>query len=74
MPAPPPAYAGLQSASPGTATWSDIFDEEERGAAYPMVERSDAACPDAGVSCAGLPYLAIGSMLHVRNVCARPVG
>lgn len=69
VPAPPPAYAGLQSRISGTATWSDAFDEEDRGAAYPMVERSDVGCPDAEVSCVGLPYLAIGSMLQVRNAC-----
>ncbi|WP_336212572.1 hypothetical protein [Nonomuraea sp. LPB2021202275-12-8] len=70
VPAPPPAYAGVQARISGTVTWSDIFDAEERGVGYPMVERSDAACADAGVSCAGLPYLAIGSLLQVRNVCA----
>lgn len=69
VPAPPPAYAGRQPRISGTATWSDVFDEEDRGAAYPMVERSDAGCPDAEVSCVGLPYLAIGSMLQVRNAC-----
>ncbi|MEU8251982.1 hypothetical protein [Nonomuraea sp. NPDC048916] len=69
VPPPPPAYAGVQPRISGTATWSDAFDEEERGLAYPMMERSDAACPDAGVSCAGLPYLALGSLLQVRNAC-----
>jgi hypothetical protein len=69
VPPPPPAYAGLQSRISGTATWSDVFDQEERGAAYPMVERADSGCPDAEVSCAGLPYLAIGSMLQVGNLC-----
>jgi len=69
VPAPPPAYGGLQSRISGTATWSDAFDEEDRGAAYPMVERSDVGCSDAEVSCVGLPYLAIGSMLQVRNAC-----
>ncbi|NUT44835.1 MAG: hypothetical protein HOV86_33065 [Thermoactinospora sp.] len=70
VPAAPPAYAGTQSRVSGTATWSDTFDEEERGAAYPMLERVDTGCPDAGLSCAGLPYLAIGSLLQVRNLCA----
>jgi hypothetical protein len=70
VPTPPPAYAGVQARIPGTVTWSDAFDEEERGVAYPMVERSDAACPDAGVSCAALPYLAIGSLVQIQNVCA----
>ncbi|MFD2356702.1 hypothetical protein ACFSTC_56760 [Nonomuraea ferruginea] len=69
VPAPPPAYGGMTSRISGTVTWADAFDEDERGAAYPMVERSDAGCPDAGVSCAGLPYLAIGSLLQVHNVC-----
>ncbi|MEV0597269.1 hypothetical protein [Nonomuraea cavernae] len=69
VPSAPPAYAGVQPRISGTATWSDAFDEEERGLAYPMVERADAACPDAGVSCAGLPYLALGSLLQVRNSC-----
>ncbi|GAB2940360.1 hypothetical protein ACFMQL_14700 [Nonomuraea fastidiosa] len=69
VPPPPPAYAGAQSRIAGTATWSDTFDEEERGAAYPMLERSDTGCPQAGVSCAGLPYLSLGSLLRVRNVC-----
>ncbi|MGW6498521.1 hypothetical protein [Nonomuraea angiospora] len=71
VPTPPPAYAGLQSRISGPATWSDTFDEEERGAAYPMLERSDTGCPDAGVSCTGLPYLAVGSLLQVRNLCSQ---
>ncbi|MGA4994730.1 hypothetical protein [Nonomuraea bangladeshensis] len=70
VPPPPPAYAGVQQRIAGTATWSDTFDEEERGAAYPMLERSDTGCADAGVSCAGLPYLALGSLLQIRNVCS----
>ncbi|MFG1697352.1 hypothetical protein [Nonomuraea sp. NPDC049309] len=69
VPPPPPAYAGAQSRIAGTATWSDTFDEEERGAAYPMLERTDTGCAQAGVSCAGLPYLSLGSLLRVRNVC-----
>ncbi|MET9063682.1 hypothetical protein [Streptosporangium sandarakinum] len=70
VPKPPPGYSGTQSRISGTATWSDAFDYAERGAAYPMLERSDADCPDTGVSCTGLPYLALGSTLTVRNVCA----
>lgn len=70
VPAPPPAYAGVHARVSGTATWSDAFDDGERGLAYPMVERSDAGCPDAEVSCTGLPYLAVGSLVQVRNVCA----
>ncbi|MEU6713762.1 hypothetical protein ABZ897_19985 [Nonomuraea sp. NPDC046802] len=71
VPPPPPAYAGVQSRISGTATWSDTFDEEERGAAYPMLEGSDIGCAEAGTSCAGLPYLAVGSLLQVRNLCSQ---
>nr|WP_157248512.1 hypothetical protein [Nonomuraea typhae] len=70
VPAPPPAYAGQQSRISGTATWADAFDEDERGAAYPMLERSDASCPDSAVSCIGLPYLSIGSLVQVKNLCS----
>lgn len=70
VPPPPPAYAGQQSRIAGTVTWSDAFDEDERGAAYPMLERADAGCAQAGVSCTGLPYLALGSLLQVQNVCS----
>jgi hypothetical protein len=69
VPAPPPAYGGAQSRISGTITWSDTFDEDERGAAYPMLERSDTGCAESGTSCIGLPYLSLGSMLTVKNVC-----
>lgn len=65
-----PAYGGGRSRVSGTAVWSDAFDEDERAAAYPMVERSDVRCVEAEVSCVGLPYLAIGSLLHVHNLCS----
>ena len=70
MPPPPPGYSGVQSRISGTATWADTFDCGEQGVAYPMLERSDTACDDAGVSCTRLPYLSLGSLLNVRNVCA----
>ncbi|GIH75166.1 hypothetical protein [Planobispora longispora] len=70
VPTPPPAYGGAQPRVSGTATWSDAFDWEERGAAYPMLESSDADCAETGVSCVGLPYLSLGSTLDIRNVCA----
>ncbi|WP_169949663.1 hypothetical protein [Microbispora sp. H11081] len=44
-------------------------DGVAKGVAYPMLEREDSGCDDAGVTCAGLPYLALGSLLRVRNVC-----
>ncbi|MBG0820086.1 hypothetical protein HS048_04950 [Planomonospora sp. ID91781] len=70
VPEPPLAYGGAQPHVSGTATWSDGFDFGERGAAYPMLESSDAECDEVGRSCARLPYLALGSALEVRNVCA----
>ncbi|GGK92172.1 hypothetical protein Sme01_54610 [Sphaerisporangium melleum] len=69
VPSPPPAYRAVQSRISGTAAWSDAFDDGEAGVAYPMLERADSECEDAGVSCTGLPYLALGSMLYVGNVC-----
>ncbi|TDD12807.1 hypothetical protein E1292_00675 [Nonomuraea deserti] len=71
VPSPPPVHAGMAAGISGTATWSDTFDEEERGAAYPMLERADTGCAQAGVSCAGLPYLSVGSLLRVTNVCSK---
>ncbi|GGO00205.1 hypothetical protein [Microbispora bryophytorum] len=69
----------------GSAVWADLADLPDlpdlpdlaglaeggitEGVAYPMLEREDTGCDDAGVSCAGLPYLALGSLLRVRNVC-----
>ncbi|MEV7968315.1 hypothetical protein AB0O34_20375 [Sphaerisporangium sp. NPDC088356] len=69
VPPPPPAYGGIQSRISGAAAWSDAFDDGEAGVAYPMLERTDSGCEDAGISCTGLPYLALGSMLYVGNVC-----
>ncbi|GAA3787639.1 hypothetical protein GCM10022226_02500 [Sphaerisporangium flaviroseum] len=69
VPPPPHGYGGVQSRISGAASWSDAFDEGESGAAYPMLERADSECEDAGISCTGLPYLALGSMLYVGNVC-----
>ncbi|MBB2914928.1 hypothetical protein FHS43_006240 [Streptosporangium becharense] len=70
VPPSPTGYGGAQSRISGTATWADTFDAEEQGVAYPMLERADAACDDTGISCTGLPYLALGSMVNVRNVCS----
>ncbi|GAA3158700.1 hypothetical protein GCM10010466_56870 [Planomonospora alba] len=70
VPEPPLAYGGAQAHVSGTAVWSDGFGFGERGAAYPMLESSDADCDEVGRSCARLPYLAMGSALDVRNVCA----
>lgn len=73
VPPPPPAYSGTQSYASGTVVWGDPFEENvtggRRAVAYPMLERSDSGCDDSGVSCAPLPYLSLGSMLTVRNLC-----
>lgn len=68
-PAPPYEYGPAQATISGTAVWSDGLPEDAAGVAYPMLERADTGCAEAGRSCAGLPYLALGSRLRVRNVC-----
>jgi hypothetical protein len=83
VPPPQATYGGNETGISGTAVWADLTDfadlpdlpdfaekgVAENGVAYPMLEREDTGCGDAGVSCAGLPYLALGSVLRVRNVC-----
>jgi hypothetical protein len=49
----------------GTATW---FSGPGRRAAYPAVDPFSGGCPDTR-GCAALPYLSLGSELHVRNEC-----
>ncbi|WP_433351614.1 hypothetical protein ACQP25_01100 [Microtetraspora malaysiensis] len=68
VPAPPPAFGGTRSRISGTAVWSDHADD---GAAYPMLESSDTGCDQGVVPGVRLPYLSLGSMLVVRNVCGR---
>lgn len=70
--APPPTDDSPYGTAPttmGSAVWSDVFDDDERGAAYPRLERADAECERAGATCAPLPYLAMGSALMVENLC-----
>ncbi|WP_285782388.1 hypothetical protein [Microbispora sp. NBRC 16548] len=76
VPPPTVTYGGSEAGISGTAVWADFTDLADlagegitEGVAYPMLEREDTGCDDAGVSCAGLPYLALGSLLRVRNVC-----
>ncbi|TQS25331.1 hypothetical protein FLW16_31505 [Microbispora sp. KK1-11] len=82
VPPPTVTYGGSDAGISGTAVWADLTDLTDlarlagltdagvtEGVAYPMLEREDTGCDDAGVSCAGLPYLALGSLLRVRNVC-----
>jgi hypothetical protein len=57
----------------GSATWHEPAEpgEEPRGIAYPAIG-PEAGCAEAAVATAGrgnLPYLAVGSMLLVRNDC-----
>jgi hypothetical protein len=61
----------------GSATWHEPGEpgEEPRGAAYPAVDPA-AGCAEATLtvpSPAELPYLAVGSMLSVRNECTGTV-
>ncbi len=57
----------------GSATWHEPAepDEETRGIAYPAIG-PEAGCGEAATDapgCVDLPYLAVGSMLLVRNEC-----
>jgi len=61
----------------GSATWHEPGEpgEEPRGAAYPAVDPA-AGCAEATLTVPGpaeLPYLAVGSMLSVRNECTGTV-
>jgi hypothetical protein len=57
----------------GSATWHEPAepDEEPRGIAYPAIDPAAGCAEAAGTAPggAGLPYLAVGSMLLVRNEC-----
>jgi hypothetical protein len=57
----------------GSATWHEPAEpgEEPRGVAYPAVDPA-AGCAEAALTAPGpaeLPYLAVGSLLSVRNEC-----
>jgi hypothetical protein len=56
----------------GAATWHESAEgEEPEGIAYPAID-PEAGCgedPADGPACADMPYLAVGSMLLVRNEC-----
>jgi hypothetical protein len=57
----------------GSATWHEptVPGEEPRGIAYPAIDPA-AGCAEAALAApcpAELPYLAVGSMLSVRNEC-----
>jgi hypothetical protein len=58
----------------GSATWHEPAEpgEEPRGVAYPAVDPA-AGCAEAALTAPcpwELPYLAVGSMLSVRNECS----
>jgi hypothetical protein len=56
----------------GSATWHESgAGEEPEGIAYPAIDPA-AGCgehPADGPACSDMPYLAVGSMLLVRNEC-----
>ncbi|RBQ21275.1 hypothetical protein DP939_00670 [Spongiactinospora rosea] len=61
--------SGRRARNGHRSTTDQYISGDGHGAAYPMLERSDSGCDDAGTSCAGLPYLALGSLLNVQNTC-----
>jgi hypothetical protein len=63
----------------GSATWHETAepDEESRGVAYPAIDPA-AGCAEAARTASpggtSLPYLAVGSMVLVRNECTGAAG
>jgi hypothetical protein len=76
-PAAQPVGGHVPAAISGSATWHDHADEPATmlGVAYPAID-PEAGCaevPSGGARAGGhvrLPYLAVGSLLRVRNDCA----
>ncbi len=71
---PPPLVNGpLPASVSGTAVWHEPDDEAPGllGLGYPALDPEDGALPAAGgTGCARLPYLSLGSAVHVKNECA----
>lgn len=77
VPTPPLLNGRIHDSISGSATWHEPRDELPgvMGAGYPAID-PDAHCAEdvagrSSASYARMPYLSIGSMLRVRNECAR---
>lgn len=74
VPAPPLTRGPVPRSYSGTATWYDDAGTAAvaYGVAYPALDPGGDCGPscNAAASCAGLPYLSLGSVLRVRNDCA----
>lgn len=78
LPAPPLVSGHVPDAISGSATWHEPADEPPgtHGVAYPALDPSTGCAEEAGgggQAARGLvrmPYLAIGSILLIRNECA----
>jgi hypothetical protein len=78
VPVPPLINGHLPGSISGAATWHEPGDEPDglTGVCYPAVDQHTTArpYPDDQMTvpgCVSLPYLSIGSMLRVRNDCAK---
>jgi hypothetical protein len=71
-----PVVAGREPGTlRGSATWHEPGDgEDAEGVAYPAIDPSAGCHEDIGPACCDLPYLAVGSMLQVRNECTGAAG
>jgi hypothetical protein len=75
LPAPPLVSGHLPESFSGSATWHEPRDEPPGvlGVAYPALDPDAGCAEDAAAggpqSYARMPYLAIGSVLSVRNDC-----
>lgn len=57
----------------GAATWHERCEgEEPEGVSYPAIDPASGCGeePPDGPACSEMPYLAVGSMLQVRNECS----
>jgi hypothetical protein len=74
LPPAQPVTGHVPDAISGSASWHDPGDEPPAmlGVAYPAID-PDAGCPDSpggrGSPRSRLPYLAVGSLLRIRNDC-----
>jgi hypothetical protein len=74
LPAAEPVSGHVPDAISGSASWHDPGDEPPAmlGVAYPAID-PDAGCAESPASRASprsrLPYLAVGSLLRIRNEC-----
>lgn len=76
QPARVPVAAGREPGTlRGSATWHEpAGSEPAEGLSYPAIDPAAGCAEHSGLACCDLPYLAVGSMLQVRNECTGTAG